>query len=379
MGAASSCSEWMWKSDDNPWSDSEPAQWSYYSDLESLIIEEAYSNRQPQTMLDKYYIDFTKGVQISRTNPDNQRPIKRVNTRSQRIREHRFMDAPIISKRSMGGEYGWVSPFIIEVRRHLGLKRGQLPSQDPSLIPMLVEKAALGIIEEGILLDRYCEASILADLLRRKKNKGIKEVWKWCAYLYSLESFLYKKLNESMRLIGDKEHEEIWRSKIPTLGPFCLLLWDDPINTKVKTEMKLYRGANLNSEQLAVYEDMMKHPNEYRSFQAFTSCSRNRQKAEKFGDTLFIMDVQFAFMADISSLSEYKSEEEELLGPGVCFCVQNVKFDHQIKKRVIMLRVLQRWSGRYKRILIPCYAEECFLYFEAKSFQFDIRLDYMTE
>lgn len=91
------------------------------------------------------------------------------------------------------------------------------------------------------------------------------------------------------------------------------------------------------------------------------------------------MDVQFAFMADISSLSEYKCEEEELLVPGVCFCVQNVKFDHQIKKRVIMLRVLQRWSGRYKKSLIPCYAEECFLYFEAKSFQFDIRLDYMTE
>ncbi|CAF4419559.1 unnamed protein product, partial [Rotaria magnacalcarata] len=57
---------------------------------------------------------------------------------------------------------------------------------------------------------------------------------------------------------------------------------------------------------------MAKHEDEYRSFQAYTSCSRNRKKAEEFGNTLFIMDVLYAFIADLSSLSEYADEEEEL-------------------------------------------------------------------
>jgi hypothetical protein len=37
-----------------------------------------------------------------------------------------------------------------------------------------------------------------------------------------MESFLYKKIDETMRLIGSKEHENY--------GHFCLLLWDDPYN-----------------------------------------------------------------------------------------------------------------------------------------------------
>ena len=172
------------------------------------------------------------------------------------------------------------------MRRDLGLKREQIPSKNQDLVSILVEKAALGIIEEGKLLEKTHEAEFLAGLLREQKNKRMEEVWRYCAYLYSLESFLYKKLNETMGLIGDQGHEEVWRSKVRTLGPFGLLLWDDPINKRLKIRKNLYRGANLKPEQLAIYEDMAKHQDDYRSFQAFTSCSRNRAKAEPFGKHL---------------------------------------------------------------------------------------------
>ncbi|CAF4767709.1 unnamed protein product, partial [Rotaria sp. Silwood2] len=119
-------------------------------------------------------------------------------------------------------------------------------------------------------------------MLREQKDNGIEQVWKRCAYIYSLESFLYKTLNTTMRLVGDKDHEHVWRSKVRTLGPFCLLLWDDPFNKKAKTNKTLYRGANLNGEQIAKYEEMAKDSNMYGSFQPFTSCSRNRKKAKKF-------------------------------------------------------------------------------------------------
>ena len=175
----------------------------------------------------------------------------------------------------------------------------------------------------------------------------MKEVWECCVYLYSLESFLYKKINEVMRLIGDDKQEQAWRSKVPTLGPFCLLLWDDPVNKKMKAKIKLYRGATLTKEQINTYREMAEDADEYRSFQAFTSTSRNRSKAEGFGNTLFIMDVQFAFIADISSLSKYQGEEEELITPGVCFSVQKVEVDQQSNKHLIYLKLRQRYSGEY--------------------------------
>ncbi|CAF2719721.1 unnamed protein product [Rotaria sp. Silwood2] len=256
------------------------------------------------------------------------------------------MDLPVGKGRSFGGEYGWVSPFVIEVRRDLKLEPNDLPSKKPNMIPMLVEKAARGIIEEGKHIGKEREAERLAKMLGEKKNAGMEEVWKCCAYLYTLESFLYKALNAAMRLVGEKDHEQVWRSKVRTLGPFCLLLWDDPFNTQLTTKKTLYRGATLTKEQISAYEEMGKDDKAFGSFQAYTACSRNREKAEEFGNTLFIMEVLIAFIADLSPLSEYSNEEEELVTPGVCFRVKNVEFDREKGKHLIHLRLRQRFSRK---------------------------------
>ena len=50
------------------------------------------------------------------------------------------------------------------------------------------------------------------------------EAWKCCVRLYCMESFLYRKLNECMRLVGDDQYEAVWKSKVCTFGPFALLL-----------------------------------------------------------------------------------------------------------------------------------------------------------
>jgi hypothetical protein len=344
--------EWMWQSNPDPWLKSEPPKWNHYSDVENLMIEEAFSNKQSRAMLDGYYIDFKNNRQISNNDEYKQRPIKRVvrKREDKHLREERFMDLPVASGRSFGGQYGWVSPFVVEVRRDLGLQPEELPSKKPDMIPMLVEKAAQGIIKEGKHIEKQKEAEHLANMLREKKNESMEDVWQCCAYLYSLESFLYKTLNAAMRLVGSKEHEQVWRSKVRTLGPFCLLLWDDPFNKKVKTDIELYRGANLNPEQIANYEEMAKNKDEYGSFQGFSSCSRNRAKAEQFGNTLFIMKVLFAFIADLSPLSEYSEEEEELVTPGVCFRVERVEFDRKTNKHLIYLQLRQRFSGKQENV-----------------------------
>ncbi len=104
----------------------------------------------------------------------------------------------------------------------------------------------------------------------------------------------------------------------------------------------------MESKEIAIYEQMAKCPTQYRSLQAFTSCSRNREVAEMYGNTLFIMKVLVGFVADISALFRYKNEEEELVAPGICFSARDVKFDSHTKKYLITLELRQRWSSKHK-------------------------------
>ncbi|CAF4779272.1 unnamed protein product, partial [Rotaria sp. Silwood2] len=128
----------MWQSNPNPWSSSEPAKWSHYSDVENLITERAYMNGEKRAIFDHYYIDFETNRQISNTDNYRQRPVKRVvrKREDKHLREERFVDLPVTTGRSFGGEYGWVSPFIIEVRRDLKLEPDELPSKKPDIIPI---------------------------------------------------------------------------------------------------------------------------------------------------------------------------------------------------------------------------------------------------
>ena len=146
--------EWVWQSNPDPWSKTQKPEWSHYSDVENLIIEEAFSTNHAHAMMDGYCIDFKHRVQISDSDKNKQRPVKRIvrKREDKHLREERFMPDPVAPKRSFGGQYGWVSPFIIEVRKSLNLEVKQLPSKDESIIAMVLEKAALGIIEEGKLI-----------------------------------------------------------------------------------------------------------------------------------------------------------------------------------------------------------------------------------
>ncbi|CAF4625394.1 unnamed protein product [Rotaria socialis] len=334
---------WVWNSSPDPWTESAASQWTPYSDAESLIIEEAFSAKKSIVTLDDYYIDLENELQISTTDIAKQRPIQRIiqNNEERRYREERFLSDPIAPKRLTGPEYESISPFIVEARRILNLKPEHFPSSDTPSIPMIVEKAAAGIIEEGRSIGMPLEAEKLAEILLEKKNKGIKEIWACCAYLYSMESFLYKKLNAIMRQIGSHNYEQVWREKVLTLGPFCLLLWDGPFGVTVETNKTLYRPAKLTSEQLETYRNLAENPNERRSFQAFTSCTRNRSVAESFPGTnaLFIINLLSAFSVDLQPVSLYPAEEEELISPGVWFAVESVRVERGKNKFLINLKL----------------------------------------
>ena len=337
--------EWLWQSNSDP---SQPGTWTKYSDVENRIIEEAYTANRDGVTLDNCHLNLKEKTHIPIGDSHRSGPIKRValERNNTHIREERFMFDPVAPKRSYGLQYGWISPFIQAVRQELNLETEKLPSQDKTVIPMIVERACRGIIEEGKENGQQRTAEWMANKLMSNKYKEIEEIWTCCARLYTMETFLYKKLNETMRLIGDNMHEHLWRRKVSTLGPFALLLWDDPLNKEPKVgKQLLYRGISLNAAQIAMYKECCGESNEYRSFQAFTSCTRNRAQAEMFGNVLLIMEMHYAFTANLQPYSDYSNEEEELLFPGVCFTVQRVQYDKIKNRHLIYLNMKQRFNG----------------------------------
>ena len=338
---------WMWNASLEPFSKTQPAEWRRFTDVETMMIEEAFQTGKNQAILDDSRIDLKKFIQISNDDMNKQHPVKRMipNRDEIQIREDRFLLNPIEID---GGQYGFISPFIRETVRYLQLIRDGLPSQDPSIVTMVVDKAVQGIIDEGRKVGKQNEGKMLGKCLSEKRQTGIQHVWKCCVYLYSLESFLFKIINETLRFIGNGEHEQIWKDRVKTLGPFCLLLWDNPFDSKpIKTGTVVYRGAEVPEELITkLKKDSGLELKPVRSFQAFTSCTRNRTIAEQFGNVLFLMKIRVGFSIDLHSYSKYPHEEEEVLLPGITYIVNSVRFDAKAKKHLITLTLQQKHNRK---------------------------------
>ena len=348
-GESSTRAEWAWNASPNPFSKTEPPKWRPYSDVENNMIEQAFAAKQDRATLDEYYIDFAQKRQISNVDKNRQRPVQRTERNkndARAVRNDRYLPNPVDLSISFNDQCGFISYFIKEVAKFLKITKEQLPSKDHRFIPMIVERAANGIIEEGtkVTPTKQREASFIGEMLREKKNSGIKEIWEFCANLYTWDSFLYKQINETMRLIGNPQHDQVWRSKVSTIGPYCLLLWDNPFNSEmIKPGTMLYRGAQVPDEMIKAFQaESSREPKIWHTFEAFTSCTQNRSIAEQIGNVLFIMKTRTAFTLNLTQLSEYRQEEEEVLLPGISFTINQVSSDKSKNKYLVYLSVHQR-------------------------------------
>ena len=345
----------MWNASADPFANTDPAKWRPYSLADNKMIERAFAQGQAQTMLNDYHIDFKELLQISKSDVNKQRPIKRFITDApQQNREegHFAMDLISPPARAHNGQYGWIPIFIKAAAKDLNLTRERLPSKDRMSIPKIVDSAVLGIIAESKALGEEAikEGQEIGNELTARKNQTMKEVWECCARQYAKQTFLYKLVNETMRMIGRPGQEQLWQSKVRTLGPYSLLLWDNPSCVEPsKVKQELYRAINLTHEEFKSFgNNDEKGPKPEYSFQAFTSSSRNRAVAQDWPDTnaMLIMEVGMAFTVDLQSVSEYKEHEEVIL-PGVCFTVTRTEETTGMKKYHIYLKLNQRHRREY--------------------------------
>ena len=325
--------EWMWKSNADPWNSAQKEEWCSYSDVETAIIEQAYQAKLSAAMIDDYHIDFKKSLQISNSNASNQRPVKRLErgkTASEmRLREARFMPTPIHPATPFTDQTFFLG-YVGEIFNMFNVNDGKALKQ-PNNRRLLIEKAAQGIITEGKLVGKQKEAEWMAQQLLDVIDKNDEEVWHVCAHLYTMESFLYRKMNEYMRLLGDESHKDLWKSKIQTFGPFAYILQMFARTTKFD-KMYLYRGANLSDDLIQKFRE---NTDTYLMFPAFTSTSRNRTKAEQFGNALFIIHTSSNSGNDVAPLSDYPDEEETLLDADFGFHIRSCTFDQGKNKWII--------------------------------------------
>jgi hypothetical protein len=340
MGAATSTTissseegQWMWQSNSNPLSTTQTPEWSCYSEVDNIIIEEAYRTKKKQAILDHYYLNFSQMVQIASNDNKKRRPVKRVMQNSASrddVHNSRFVPTPVPVKASATHRPGAFGDFIWEAYL-LGQWR-DVPQE------ILVKRAAQGIIEESKEIGKRTEGVKIAQHLLQVKDGTRKEIWRRCAYLYSLESFLDKRLNGTLRLVDSEEHKQEWRSRLETFGLFAWFLFDFPQDAD-EFEGYLYRGANLPEEGISSYKDAAE-TGELLAFPTFTSTSRNRSIAERFGNTVFIISVNRSreTSVDTSDISEYPNEKEHLLIPGFLYKVTRVEFDAAENKHLIYLQ-----------------------------------------
>jgi hypothetical protein len=333
--------EWSWKADADPCSSSESAEWRSYSDVEMEIIEEAYTKTESGVLLDDYYIDLNHLVQISNNNENKQRPIKRIVIEERtepRLREARFLPNPLNPKGPFAdlNELG----FFDATSEHFNF--GKLSQEDPATYQkMLVERAAEGLIVESKKVGKQKEGEWMAQQLLNVQNGTKQEVGECCARLYCKESFLYRKLNECMRLEGDEQQQELWKSKAPTLGPFAqLLTFLGPYSDSgSKVRLTVYRSAQLSDDFIQQFREKASSNNPETTFPAFTSTSRSRIKAEFLGgNVLFVIELRDIFDGhDVSPYSNF-DEEEFLIEPYFQFSVRSCTFDKDNNRWIICLR-----------------------------------------
>ncbi|CAM4759086.1 unnamed protein product [Rotaria magnacalcarata] len=318
---------WYYQSEANPWlntsiNDSNKIIWTKYRDLEIDLIEEAYQEKKTCVILDRYSINFKYLIQINLNNQTKQRRVKREigSNLIQCLRENRFGSTVAITSTSPFGNGDSWCPFLTAWLNSSSGKQVFLH------FPKCIENCAQGIIREAVLHDSNSntEATYMAETLRKNSGKSRREIAELCIYFYTKDSFLYYVLNKALR-----EHDS---SKFETLGPLCYLICDYSRRSKDYIGT-VYRGVQLTYVEIEAYKQ---HVGEWKTWPAYTSTSKDRQMAEMFGNTLFVIEITDVKLSapraqDIAHLSSYPDEQEVLMPAGVSFQILKIEQDESQK------------------------------------------------
>jgi hypothetical protein len=250
------------------------------------------------------------------------------------VREERFTSGNGVCSLRPFATY---SPFQISFARDLEGHFGMYEGIPDDALTILVEKAAKGIIDEGKSLGgNQVDAEKMAQRLLSVKDGKRDDIWKVCVKLYTMSNFLFKKMNEIMRIdFNQTEYATHALDKLPTFGPFVFLL-QKLAPPYVDLNTIVYRGVNLSDNFIKQFNDeAVKDVRERLIFQAFTSTTRNKEVAKMFaGNSLFEICIG-CLGIDIAQYSDIPDEEEVLLMPEFWCRIESCVYNETLSKWIL--------------------------------------------
>ncbi|CAF2844052.1 unnamed protein product [Rotaria sp. Silwood2] len=334
----------MWKAGDTPWE--ENTDWKPYLDIENHILEQGFQENKSTVELDGYYCDLEKYIQMNKKDPNKQRPIKRISSvdinKRFRSKQRYILQKPELKPElaALGWTSAW-SRFLLAAGVFSVIKNEELTER--------VEKAADGILEEGIKHDKQIEGKWIANELRKVKDEDRTIIGLCCVKLFTIESFLYPLLNEVLRESEVQNtgmecvHEfttELGKSQGRTLGPFCSLLWFYLYENPSQRLTYIYRTASLTEKNINDYE---KHKGEWMVWIDFSIATKSKTNAlNSQENTIYeikVRDGGVPGVIDVSTLSGYPSENEVLIIAGIPYEIKAINYDDQLKKYFIHIEL----------------------------------------
>jgi hypothetical protein len=356
-------------------------EWTPFSNAKSSVIEEAYKSQLEEIFIDENCrINLRCYIQKHINEPYREEAIRRqrqgylpsiISIDEQKKDESSFCGrlcsplGEVLNCSTTKDTTYYGSSFINTWL--LMFTKGKMKVTFDTIFPALVK----GLIKEGEIdtKDNVSEVETMLNMVERETHgksskEKMEQLQDCCAKLYTKDCYIYRVVNAALR--GNDQ------TKVYTLGPYSYLLFNyigrrfkghfsiaDRLRGVFKSNkihsMILYRGDRDSASTVEEYRRAAGDNSKYFKWLPFVSTSRDRAQAEKFlrGGVLYIIEMRYYSFnedqfTDISICSDFPTEEEILLLPGVIFQVNKLEFDHEKGIQLIYIKIKSSYISKLK-------------------------------
>jgi len=388
----------FWKANLDPWNQKEEPLWSPYDEEDQFILIEAYNNYfndKSKKIVDlkkpaDHFIDFSKMLQINKHNPDKQRSVQRCHPKlvTNIIRKNRFSTSnkntifkpDFIEKKTLKEDYDFRNFFknikdektkkvnIIyfkvfpEFHCKLEIEEELCFFQDEFSIEISLEEIKSILIQEisnlAIDEEKSCGKNNSAQRYKKQieKIEDYKTFFEKMVYIYTMESYLYKKLNNFLRNMNKIAFENIKYYYTCLLSSFQYFSKNHNLDNN--KDLIVYRASKFNKEELQFYKKN-NNSNITRIFKEFLSTTIDIKTTQNFFEkndrniNEFLWEIRIPKdliinepynFADISNSSNF-DEKEILIRSGAIINIdQIIPYTEQIGNKTV------NYINKFKKI-----------------------------
>jgi len=368
--------QFFWKANKDPWNEKEEPIWVPYDEEDQSVLIEAYNN----FLLDDFrniadlkkpayhFINFSKMIQINKHDTIKQRQVQRCHPKlvTNILRKNRFSTSykkysfkpDFIEQQTLNhndfknffrknNEIKKINKIYFKVfpefHCELDIEQQLCFFQDNFSIEVSLEEIKSILIKEIYDLakhDGHSEAKINTANKYKKEIEKINDCESFfdkIVYIYTMEGYLYKKLNHFLRNMNKSAFEKIKYYYTCLLSCFQYINENTELNNN-NEDIIVYRASKFSDEEYNAYQ-AKDNTNIIRIFKEFLSTSMDIETTENFLEKdnenikEFLWEIKIPKyiiknepynFADISNKSKYVDEQEILIRSGAIIQIDEI-------------------------------------------------------